>query len=138
MIARLAIVCWLLANVAGCFSGDQPAYPVEFKVFVKGKPAVGATVVLHPAGNLENPIKPSGKVDDTGTVRLSSFGEGDGAPAGDYRVTIVWFDITSSSEQAVIIKGDDKLKGRYSRPDTPTAPRITVQKQTNQLPPLDL
>lgn len=136
----------LFAVVAGAFvlgslgcSGSDRTYPAEFQVLVQKTPAVGATVVLHPIGNAD-PLtpKPTGKVDASGVVKLSTFGQNDGAPPGEYAVTVVWYDVTSSPEQAVIIKGGDKLRGRYSQPASPSAPRVTIRKQTNQLPTLEL
>lgn len=133
-----ALVGVALVSSVGC-SGADRTYPAEFQVLSQSKPAAGATVVLHPVGNADPAApKPTGKVDETGTVKLSTFGENDGAPPGDYVVTVVWYDLTSTPEQAVAIKGGDKLKGKYRRPDGPTAPRVTIQKQPNQLPPLEL
>jgi hypothetical protein len=127
-----------LMGSVGC-SRDDRTYPAEFQVLSQKQPATGATVVLHPVGNADPAApRPTGKVDEAGVVKLSTFGENDGAPPGDYVVTVVWYDVTSTPEQAVAIKGGDKLKGKYRRPDGPAAPRVTIQKQPNQLPPLEL
>lgn len=132
---RVPALLLLLVGLVGC--GDGKAnYPVEFQVRVAGSPADGATVTLHPVDG--GAVRPTGKVDASGTVRISTSADGDGAPPGDYTVTIVWFDITSSEERAVIVKGGDRLKGKYSEPTNPDAPKITVKREKNKLPPLDL
>jgi hypothetical protein len=138
MKSRIVAGAALLFGALGCSRADR-TYPAEFQVLSQNKPAAGATVVLHPVGTVDPAApKPTGKVDASGVVRLSTFGENDGAPPGDYVVTVVWYDVASTPEQAVVVKGGDKLKGKYRRSDGPTAPRVTIQKQTNQLPPLEL
>jgi hypothetical protein len=130
-----------MVGTSGCSNSDKPAYPVEIEVFVQGKPANGATVVLHPVGTTDpNVPLPSGKVDAAGTVKLSTFAQDDGAPPGDYTITVEWRE-----ERIVTIGSDkvrefsaDKLKGKYRKTDAPTTPRATIQKQPNKLPPLQL
>ncbi|OWK46333.1 hypothetical protein FRUB_00032 [Fimbriiglobus ruber] len=110
-------------------------------MLAQGKPAAGATVVLHPVGQIDpkTPL-PTGKVDDKGTVRLSTFTQDDGAPPGQYTITVDWREVrkvTVGSDQIRELS-PDKLKGRYGKPDAPAAPRVTVEKQPNKLPPLQL
>jgi hypothetical protein len=133
-----AAVAAAVLGALGCSGPDRTAYPVEFQVLVGGKPAAGATVVLHPVDPAPHPDRPTGKADETGTVRLSTFAANDGAPAGEYVVTVTWHEVTSTAEQAVVIKGGDKLKGRHAKADDPAAPRVTVKKGPNQLPPIQL
>ena len=128
----------------GC-SGGKPLFPVTAQVFIDGRPATGALVVLHPIDDTSPAaIRPSGYVDDGGNVKLTSFisrtrATGDGAPAGEYVVTIAWFpaDVKEYLSKNPNTALPDKLKGRYSQPDKSTL-RATVQPQPTTLPRIDL
>jgi hypothetical protein len=81
--------------LTGCGSDKKPvAIPVSGKVlFKKDKPAVGALVVFHPKDPQYEKLvggKPHGKVKDDGTFVLTTYAEGDGAPEGEYGVTVEW------------------------------------------------
>src|SRR5262245_4488708 len=80
--------------VAGCGSGKPQTVPAGGKVlFHKATPAAGALVVFHPADPAaEKRIggKPFAKVKDDGTFALTTYAEGDGAPEGEYGVTVDW------------------------------------------------
>src|SRR5262245_48927106 len=80
--------------VTGCGSGKPEAVPAGGKVvFHKTTPAAGALVVFHsadPAYERRVGGKPFAKVSDDGTFALTTYAEGDGAPEGEYGVTIDW------------------------------------------------
>jgi hypothetical protein len=128
----------------GC-SQEKALYPVTAQVFIDGRPATGALVVLHPIDDTgPAAIRPSGYVDDGGNVKLTSFishtrATGEGAPAGEYVVTIAWFpaDVKEYLSKNPNTAVPDKLKGRYSQPDKSTL-RATVQPQRTTLPRIDL
>jgi hypothetical protein len=69
-------------GTAGC--GSKSAYPVEGVVLLDGTPLEGATVVFEPEGQGQPAV--SVTVAD-GSFRVSSTA-GNGARAGDYRVTV--------------------------------------------------
>src|SRR5262245_41463518 len=75
--------------LTGCGKkGWLETYPVKGTVLVDGKPAKEVSVLFHPKQEVGNrPYVPSGKTDEKGEFALSSFVEGDGAPAGEYDVT---------------------------------------------------
>jgi hypothetical protein len=142
--AASAGLALLALSGLGCSRG-KPLYPVTAQIYVDGRPAAGALVVLHPV-NDSGPaaIRPSGYVDDGGNVKLMSFvtatrGTGEGAPAGEYIVTIAWFptDVKEYLSKHPNTAVPDKLKGRYSQPDK-SALRATVQPQPTTLPRIDL
>src|SRR5262245_1990400 len=92
---RLAAAAALLA-LAGCGSDAKPkTFPVKGVLTHKGKqgeqPAAGALVVFHPVGiQVHEANRPMATVRSDGTFALSTFGREDGAPAGEYYVTVVW------------------------------------------------
>jgi hypothetical protein len=85
-IFALAVV----ALMGGACGSGVALHPARGKVLVAGKPAVGATVVFHPAkSSAESAYRtPAGVVQADGSFILSTFAPGDGAPAGEYIVAI--------------------------------------------------
>jgi hypothetical protein len=126
----------VVVALAGCGKRDWlETYPVTGKVLVDGKPAKGAMVSFHPKTQVGNKsYVPSAQADDNGEFSLATYMTGDGAPAGEYDVTVVWpvrFNPISTLWEG------DKLSGRYASREKSTL-RVTVEKQPQQLPPFDL
>jgi hypothetical protein len=83
-LLTLAVVC------AGCSKSGPTLYPVRGKILFEGQAARGATLVLHPLSNSDpKAIKPRAFVDRDGTFEVFTFAGGDGAPAGEYVVTVI-------------------------------------------------
>ncbi len=133
----LAIVC---LGVSGCAGNRKPpAIPVKGKVmYRKTTPPVGALVVFHPASvDREKEIggKPFGKVGEDGSFTLTTYQEGDGAPAGDYNVTIDWRSKTKESKFAFGEGGGggvSMLNPRYSDPSKPAFKVSVKQGEANE------
>src|SRR5687767_10889460 len=91
----LALAAFALAG-AGCGPSDpglKPVYPVQGSLFVKGKPAKGAVVMFHPLPletGRPTALRSRGTVGDDGSFRLTTYNTDDGAPAGEYVVTVYW------------------------------------------------
>ena len=64
-------------------------HPVAGQVTFNGKPAAGALVVFHPKDPTVGELKPNARVDQQGNYSLSTYSAGDGAPAGEYTVTVI-------------------------------------------------
>lgn len=126
-MGRVAMLALLLA-AAGCGGAARPpAYPVSGRVLdAAGRPAEKAVVTFHRAGAGPNDARPSGRVEADGSFRLSTYAENDGAPAGEYAVTVVWpgpppKDLRGDPGE----EGPDRLSGRYRDP-AKAAWRVTV------------
>jgi hypothetical protein len=123
------------ATAASCGRSDRLLlYPVEGTVRCQGRPAVGALVVFHPQDPSEKiqKLRPAANVDAEGRYCLSTYQPRDGAPPGEYRVTVVW-PSPGSGERP----GPDRLGGRYAKPaQTPLA--ASVREGSNMLEPFDL
>ncbi len=82
---------FLLAVVAGAGCGGRsdkvPLYPVEGSVRVAGQPASGARLMFHPEDGLATPV-PFAVTGPDGQFQVTTYSLGDGAPAGDYVVTL--------------------------------------------------
>lgn len=56
---------------------------------------------------------PAGETDAAGEYTLQSFVPGDGAPVGDYQVTVVWLEPPLPNAQGIFDQ-PDRLAGRYA------------------------
>lgn len=135
MRSMTLLLSWFLASVmiVGCGGSGKPtAYPVKGTVLVKGKPADGALIVLHPtSGDTHRPL---GYVEADGSFKLTTYAEGDGAPAGTYKVTVEWRPKKKSSMEA---DGPDRLNGRYADAKNSKI-EVTVNKSETTLDPIKI
>ena len=131
-----ALALTALVVVAGCGKkGWLETYPVKGSLLVDGKPAKGATVSFHPKEIVgDKPYLPTGRTDDNGEFSLATFVTDDGAPAGEYDVTVVWH--VRYNPISTLWEGD-KLNGQYATKAKSTL-RVTVEKRPQQLPPFEL
>lgn len=83
-----AVGCLVLV---GCGPDGPKLYPVTGKVLVDGKPAEHATLTFHPVGGGADAPRPRATVKADGSYALTTTTTGDGAPAGDYAVTVEWW-----------------------------------------------
>jgi hypothetical protein len=128
-------ICALLVGCGGD-KGWPKRYPVSGKVLVDGKPAVRATVKFNPSGpHADGKLyAPSTFTDDDGSFRMTTFEAGDGAPAGEYTVTVVANYAVKDGQDVPV---PDLLGGRYSDPKK-TPLKVTVREEDNALAPFDL
>ncbi|EAQ78983.1 hypothetical protein [Blastopirellula marina] len=104
-------------------------YPASGVVTVNGEKAEGAIVMLFPTSSpvdLRN-SKPWGVVGVDGVYQLGTYEQRDGAPSGEYDVTLVWSTGLTP----------DRLKGAYSNPSRAVM-QVTINSETNELPPIEL
>ncbi len=137
------LVAWPALAVAAvlCTSCEQnnrkPVYPARGKVLFEGMPAAGATVFLYqyetdaagtPTLKIDRDgIAPWGVTDASGNFQLTTYLTFDGAPAGDYVVTVRYPAPPRKGDDE---QGPDRLRGRYN--DFKTSPlRATVEKKSN-------
>ncbi len=94
-VSRLS-ACWMLFAVAamGCGSSDRVAvYPVRGKVLFDGKPMAGGGAISFVPMAAQKGKTAGGTIAEDGTFTMSTYAEGDGAMAGQFRVVItqsVW------------------------------------------------
>ena len=108
---------------------QKPVFPVRGKVYHQDKPAEGAFVLFIPKNEPAEPKdpRPRATVEKDGSFALSTYGNRDGAPAGDYHVSITW-----PGDEI-----DDRLAGRYGDAKKPKL-QATVKEGPNELPPFKL
>ncbi|MCX7665147.1 MAG: carboxypeptidase-like regulatory domain-containing protein [Gemmataceae bacterium] len=121
--------------VGGCQKSEvrPKLYPVTGKVTYNSSPVENATVVFHPIGDQgANPAKPRGKTDAQGNYKLTTYNADDGAPAGDYRVTVeLW--LAGRPDEGP----SNRLPARYADPKSSDL-KVTVNPSVKELPTLEL
>ncbi len=92
-VLGLGLCALICALSQGCGGGEAPPelFPVTGKVTYQGKPVPGAKIMffLDAKENLKKPSpeRPYGEADADGNYELT-WGEGEGAPEGKYKVSI--------------------------------------------------
>jgi hypothetical protein len=125
----------LLTTCRGPVSDRPRVFPASGELFVDGKPAVKAHVQLQaPADPALDQLRPHAVVGIDGTFRLTTFTSADGAPAGDYVLTVTWSDLPRLGHDQ---EGPDRFLGRYADPSRPVR-AVRIQPGDNQLGRIDL
>lgn len=128
----------LLIVLAGCGPSGPPrpaVHPVRGEVYVNGKPAAGAVVELRAADDAErDQFRPHGICGPDGSFRLTTFRSNDGAPVGDYALTVTW---PLPPRPGTDEDGPDRFTGRHADPRRPPQ-RVAVTAGTNDLGRIDL
>jgi hypothetical protein len=125
---------------ASC-SKDGGLNPVQGTVLYKGQPLEGAVLTFHPKGGGKSITAnlPVGRTGADGTFTLKT-GDKDGAPAGEYAVTLV------CPEEVKLPKGKistappeskDRFQMAYANRDNPPL-RAEIKAGVNQLEPFQL
>lgn len=135
--ALLASVLLLAAStLTGCSKPPRAeCFPVRGQVTRDGTPLADVMVVLHPlfepALAFSRPLAHSGP---DGKFALMTYETADGAPAGEYAITLELRDLRPSGEE-MIRDGKNLLPPRYAQPST-TPLRFTVKAGENEIPPI--
>jgi len=111
-----------------------PVFPVTGEVRVEGRIPSGAFVVLHPVSRGESlESLPRGVVGSDGQFRIGTFTMVDGAPLGEYAVTVEWRPLVRQGEESV--PGPNVIPSQYSKPETSQL-RVRVAKGKNEVGPI--
>jgi hypothetical protein len=142
-LGMLAIVGMLA--MSGCQRGPKRVslFPATGEVRVGNQPAAGVAVVLHPAADAAPEmarLRPHGTTDASGRFKLSTYVADDGAPAGQWIVTLTWPDnrLPENQREQILASGDalpDRFRGRLASPERSTW-QVTIQAGENNLPPI--
>jgi hypothetical protein len=135
--ARFLAAGALAALLFGCSGNKGPRlYPVKGLVRINGAPAKDVNVTFTPVTPLDGttePLSPSAVTGEDGSFHLMSFQPGDGAPAGDYLVTVIY----PMSRFNKHLDGIDRLRDKFANPKT-SGLTARVEPTSNDLPPFDL
>jgi len=73
--------------------GKLPVFPVQGSLQANGKPLADAKLVFHPVQDLPKDASqflPRARTKEDGTFTVSTYKDNDGAPEGEYWVTVSW------------------------------------------------
>ena len=134
LAAALALSVTLAAGLPGCGDSKPATVAAGGKVvFRKSIPAAGALVVFHaldPAAEKRNGGKPVATVGEDGTFKLTMYAAGDGAPEGEYGVTVDWQKKAAPGKFSLSGEGGGGtplLNPKYGNPAVPVF-KFTVKK----------
>jgi tetratricopeptide (TPR) repeat protein len=114
-------------------AGRARVHPAEGTASLDGKPIPNASLFLHPIGPRDPRVpRPRAVIRADGTFVLGTYRKDDGAPAGDYKVSVQWFSSSNSGGPP-----RNQLPPRYAGPDT-SGLTVRIQAGENRLPPLQL
>lgn len=124
--AMLALLIGLGLVAGGCGQDEIPTCPVCGKVTYKGRPVPPGKILFTGVDpGLPNAM---GEIDSDGAYRLTTHKPGDGAAAGDYKVTILVFDLRAPATDVSTWKPKPLIPIQYTTLDkTPLVQ--TVKKQ---------
>lgn len=126
------------ALAVGCYQPLPPAvqvYPVEGKVLVHGRPAKNVSVAFHPINSTDpTPRYPVGVTGTDGTFHLTTLSANDGAPEGEYAVTVLWLDesVVYDCCECPDPSIHDRLRGEYCNAAKTTL-RATIRPGSNEV-----
>lgn len=131
-----------LVGLVGCTASKPKTVPVSGKVmYKKDTPAAGALVVFHPTAEMEARIsgKPFAKVGADGTFTLTTYEENDGAPEGEYGVTIDYRVKENGPEPKFRLGGEEGSGGgklaidaKYANPQQPFLKATVKRGEKNE------
>jgi hypothetical protein len=131
---------FVLVTLAALGCGEaQPdrvaVHRVSGAITLKGRPMPGAFLTFHPRTPVANVPTPRGSVDRNGAFKLSTYDGGDGAPEGEYLVTVQWYKpVTRGGD---VVAGPNVIPGKYAAPATSNI-SVRVAAGENNLPPIRL
>src|SRR5262249_10851529 len=100
--ARWPLLAMLLGLCSLACSGSDGLNPVLGKVLYKDQPVKGLLVTFHPKGKADLTTHlPVGLTKEDGTFTLTT-GQKEGAPAGEYVVTVIWSEEVAPKNPKVI------------------------------------
>lgn len=127
------LICLCSISCSGSRHHDHPAHPVTGRILVNGQPANNADITFYHLGDWgKDTIIPMARTEDDGTFALATYDVKDGAPVGDYEVTITWPAYRHARDI-----GPDKLAGKYGQRG-PSALKVSIAEDTKELPPFEL
>lgn len=129
----------LIVMAIGCGQGEVApsvaVHPAQGKITFKGQPTHGATVTLHPKTPTADIPVPRATVDKTGAFKISTFAPGDGAPEGEYALTVFWYKPIGTGLD--VTPGPNVIPVKYTKPES-TNIVIKIAAGQNDIPTIQL
>jgi hypothetical protein len=137
-VKRLLFAAMCVGVAPGCGGeADVACFPVRGRVTLDGKPLAEATVAFHSlATTAAIESRPLAYTDSHGCYTLTTVRQGDGAPPGQYAITVVLRAPRQVGEE-IVRDGRNLLPARYARPES-SGLQFEVVAGDNDIPPLAL
>jgi hypothetical protein len=123
-----------------CGDGRRPVFPVHGQVLYEDKPAPEALIIFQPVNDPDpRAPRPIARANAEGSFSPTTYRTGDGAPAGEYDVTITW---VKEVDNQSVPKEEQKpprnlIPDRYGKAET-SGLRVQIKAEPNELPPFRL
>lgn len=133
----VALCGMLSALLSGCGQAPAEDASADKLVSVKGralfldKPIPNATVTFHPLAAKDPKAKtPFAVVKEDGSFLMTTYRPEDGAPSGDYSVTVSWFKPAkgTSADDGI---GEELLPAKYQRSEL-SGLKVTVKEDSSE------
>lgn len=128
------VACCCIVTASGCAKEESrlPTHKVSGKVVKKGVGVPNATVVFHAKNPQEGFLKPRAISNANGEFTLTTYDSGDGAPIGEYEVTIEqWLNDNP------LIGATNRLPAKLGTPNT-SGLKANVAATQNTLSPFEV
>jgi hypothetical protein len=134
---RFAAVAALLLPAIGCGRSNNhvAVHPVQGAIQFRGQPVAGAFVSLTPKNPTEGVPVPRATVGTDGSFIVTTYDGNDGAPEGEYVLTVQWYKPVRQDNE--IVGGPNVLPLKYASAKTSDL-RITVAAGENRLNPIQI
>jgi hypothetical protein len=150
--ALTSCVALLATSLVGCGNKARlPVNPVHGRVLYKGQGVPRATVVFFPDGdaaNLVGNVRPFAYTEADGSFDVKTYVGGDGAPPGDYRVSITTFyaspkrgpvkdALVGEEAPQTFVQIPKPISEKFANIES-AGIKITIQEGENNLDPFEL
>jgi hypothetical protein len=137
--AAVLVIALTVVSSIGCGRAKDervPVFPVHGQIHFKGHAPNGAFIVLHPKnGATSKAPMPRATVCADGAFAFSTYDGADGAPEGEYVLTVQWNKHVKQGND--VVSGPNVLPPKYASPQTSDI-KVTVAAIENQLKPIQL
>ena len=131
------LFCLVGCGTTDRLPGEKPVYPTRGVVTYRGKSLPDATVRLHPVETQGVEVIPRGSVESDSGFALTTYRRNDGAPAGQYNVSVSWLGPLNGVSEDAEDRLKERLPNKYTNPRT-SGIKVTIAEGENELPPIDL
>src|SRR5262245_47289206 len=137
LASLVALSCLVPAGCGGRQRADRvPVFKTAGKISFRNQPVDGAFLVLHPkAAPMADVPRPTAHVKADGSFEATTFDTADGAPAGEYVVTIEWHKLVKVGGEWT--PGPNLLPPKYGNPATSDLV-VKIAEGKNELPAIVL
>jgi len=137
-LTTLFSILLLVLFTCGCAPSNRPPglpdlHPASITITQEGKPASDVSIRLVP--KIPSEWSVSSTTNASGTAKLVTYGQFDGAPAGEYTVVLskrVTEEIAAARDEYSSASADiyELIAAEYTKPETSTL-EITIEKKRN-------